>query len=252
VPPGTVRDRLWRGLVVPVPRATEATLRDALALRWIGEQYTARADVLGVLLGRLSPAELREPGRVGSETVRHHVRRWERLGFAERRWLRGAAWLVPTRRGLMYAGVDWPPYEPNGATLEHTHAVAVVRLAVEAEVSDLEWACERRLRAERQQATVPWWLPDAMVAETTVEVELTRKRDDPLRRAVAGGQHPRARGRVYFTPPADVEWLQARLATIRADVLASARGRWLETQIRQLPQVPGVSYRMPDQPRSLR
>jgi hypothetical protein len=218
----------------------------------VAEQYTVRADVLGVVLGRLSPAAPREAGRVGPRTVRHHVRRWERLGFAERRWRRGAAWLVPTRRGLAYAGVEWPPYEPNGSTLEHSHAVAIVRLAVEAEVPDIEWTCERHLRAERQRASVPWWLPDGMVTDTTVEVELTRKRDDALRKAAASGQHPGAHGRVYFTPDRDVDWLRARLASIRADVLASSRGRWLETQVRPLPEVPGTSYRMPDQPRSIR
>jgi hypothetical protein len=36
------------------------TARDVTALRWLGQQYAARSDVLRVLLGRLSP------GRPGS------------------------------------------------------------------------------------------------------------------------------------------------------------------------------------------
>ena len=40
----------------PWDAGPEVTARDAGALRWIAEQYTARLDVAAVVLGRLSPA----------------------------------------------------------------------------------------------------------------------------------------------------------------------------------------------------
>ena len=38
------------------------TDRDVAALRWLGQQYAARSDVLRVLLGRLSPGSPRVAG----------------------------------------------------------------------------------------------------------------------------------------------------------------------------------------------
>jgi hypothetical protein len=231
-------------------RGPEATLRDSLALAWIAEQYLVRADVAAVVLARLSPAEgLPEPGRLGQRTLRHHAERWERLGFCERRRLRGASWLLPTRRGMRYAGLELPPYEPNGSTLEHTHAVAVVRLVVEQSAPEVEWISERRLRAERRSGGRSWWLPDGLVGETMVEVELSRKKKVAFRDAVTAVQHPRARSRVYFAPSTRVDTLAAHLAALRVEVEGARRGApWLETQVRPLPVLPGLPYAMPDEP----
>jgi hypothetical protein len=55
----------------------------------VGEQFGARADLLAVLLGRLSPAETRAAGLVGARTVRHHVDRWLRARLVVREHLRG-------------------------------------------------------------------------------------------------------------------------------------------------------------------
>jgi hypothetical protein len=235
-------------------RGPEATLRDALALRWIAEQYLVRADVAAVVLARLSPVEeLPIPGRLGGRTLRHHAERWERLGFCERRRLRGASWLLPTRRGVAYAGLELPAYEPNGSTLEHTHAVAVVRLAVEEARPDAEWTSERRLRAERARGERGWWLPDGLVEVdglvSTVEVELSRKKLVALRQAATAVQHPRARSRVYCCPSSRVDSLRSHLATLEAEVSTARRGApWLATQVRPLPVVEGVAYGMPDSP----
>jgi hypothetical protein len=46
----------------PWDAGPEATARDVAALRFVGEQYAARWDVLAVLLGRLSPGVVREAG----------------------------------------------------------------------------------------------------------------------------------------------------------------------------------------------
>jgi hypothetical protein len=232
-------------------RRPEATLRDSLALRWIAEMYLARADVVAVVLGRLSPAEPREAGRVGPETVRHHVLRWEALGFAERCRLRGASWVLPTRRGVAYAGLELPTYRPNGSTLEHSHAVAVVRLFVEQGWPGAAWTSERLLRKERGEGR--WWLPDGLVevdrVVSTVEVELSPKKRAALREAACGAQHPRARSRVYFAPSTRVDTLAAHLAGLRVEVEGARRGApWLETQVRPLPVLPGLPYAMPDEP----
>jgi hypothetical protein len=240
-------------------RGPEATYRDAVALRWIAEQYTARADVAAVLLGRLSPAVPREPGRVGLRTVRHHVQRWERLRFVERRWLRGCCWIMPTRRGLAAAGVTLPVYEPVAFRLAHTHAVAVVRLVVEAQLPDARWTSERLLRAERGdqrrggERARSWWLPDGFVEAdgraATVEVELSPKKLVDLEEAACSVQYPRARSRVYFAPSTRVDTLAAHLAALRVKVEGASRGApWLETEALPLPVLPGVSYGMPDEP----
>ena len=50
----------------PLDAGPEVTARDVVALRFVGEQYTARLDVLAVVLGRLSPAVVRDAGRLGS------------------------------------------------------------------------------------------------------------------------------------------------------------------------------------------
>ncbi|HEV8651193.1 MAG TPA: hypothetical protein VG276_17830 [Actinomycetes bacterium] len=109
----------------------EVTERDLLALAWIAEQYTVRTDVLAVLLGRLSPASPRRPGRLGGRTVRQRVERWEQAGWVERRRLLGQSWVLLTRAGLRLAEVHFDPWEPAAARLAHHHAAALVRLARE-------------------------------------------------------------------------------------------------------------------------
>jgi hypothetical protein len=205
--------------------------------------YLARADVVAVLLARLSPVEGLDRGRpVGVRTLRHHAERWERLGLLERRRLLGHAWFLPTRRGLAFGGVDLPPYPPVGQRLAHMHAVGVVRLAVEGDVPEAFWTSERLLRAGRAEGA-GWWLPDGMVEATTIEVEVSPKKKADLEKAAAAKQHPAARGRVYFAPAQRLDTLRARLAAIAAEVTQSGTGwPWLQTEARELPAVRGVSY----------
>jgi hypothetical protein len=125
--------------VLPQPRRTrpwdtgpEATARDVAALRFVGEQYTARLDVLAVVLGRLSPGVLRDADRLGDRTVRQRVERWEAAGWAERRRMLGHTWVLATRGGLRLAGLDLEPWTPALDRLAHHHAAAVVRLHREA------------------------------------------------------------------------------------------------------------------------
>jgi hypothetical protein len=101
--PGTPRTRRWDA-------GPEATARDLAALRFVGEQYTARSDVLAVVLGRLSPATVRSAGRLGDRTVRQRVERWEAAGWAERRRMLGHTWVLLTRAGLRLAGLELDPW----------------------------------------------------------------------------------------------------------------------------------------------
>ncbi|HEX6656124.1 MAG TPA: hypothetical protein VF153_07940, partial [Candidatus Limnocylindria bacterium] len=109
----------------------EATARDLAALRFVGEQYALRSDVLAVVLGRLSPATVRDTGRLGDRTVRQRVERWEAAGWAERRRMLSHTWILATRAGLRLAGLDFDPWTPAVDRLAHHHAAAVVRLARE-------------------------------------------------------------------------------------------------------------------------
>ena len=108
----------------------QATARDLAALRFVGEHYAARSDVLAAVLGRLSPAAPRKVGRLG-HTVRQRVERWEAAGWAVRRRMLDHTWVLPTRAGLRLAGLDFDPWTPALDRLAHHHAVAVVRLARE-------------------------------------------------------------------------------------------------------------------------
>ena len=88
------------------------TRRDVAVLRWLGEQYGARVDVLGVLLARWSPGGPSMVGGAGGrwlpgeqpavsrQTTLGVVGRWARAGLTRRVRLLGWTWVVPTRGGL--------------------------------------------------------------------------------------------------------------------------------------------------------
>jgi hypothetical protein len=179
-------------LTSPVARARpwhagpEATARELVTLRFVGEQYAVRSDVLAVVLGRLSRAELRAAGRLGSRTVRQRVERWEAAGWAVRRRMLEHTWVLPTRTGLRLAGLNLDPWTPALDRLAHHHAVAVVRLAREPIPGTGGWVCERELWRRRGKAS--WHLADGALpapvpagwqgieqAWELVEVELHQK-----------------------------------------------------------------------------
>ena len=175
------------------------THRDVTALAWVAEQYAVRADTLGLLLGRLSPERPQTvhrwpyaPGRwaelpaLSEATVRYHLRRWLRAGWVRPQRALGRTWIVPTRAGLELAGSGYRPWILVPSQLQHLHAVAVVRLAIEAADPEAEWFSERALTRLRAQRRESWWRPDGglVVADAavnggpplhTIEVELTPK-----------------------------------------------------------------------------
>jgi hypothetical protein len=171
------------------------TDRDVVALRWLGQQYAARSDVLRVLLGRLSPGSPRVEGQLGETTLRDVLDRWEYRGLVDRDRLLGHLWVAPTTRALRLVGLDVRAWSFVIPQLAHVHAVGVVRLALEPSIpAGGRWLSERELRREAGKSHVPdgaVQLPDAPDLEAgaglygedvdplpkrvAVEVELTRK-----------------------------------------------------------------------------
>jgi hypothetical protein len=241
------------------------THRDVTALAWIAEQYAVRADTLGLLLGQLSPEQPRTvhrwqyaPGQwaelltLSDATVRYHLHRWLRAGWVHPQRALGRTWIVPTRGGLDLAGSSYRTWPLVPSQLQHLHAVAVVRLAIEAANPDAEWVSERalaRLRAQRREA---WWRPDGglVVADVagngtcpplhTIEVELTPKHLAKLQQ-VFEARYPREVQTTYFTPPAHQDGLRRRLALLEQATRARNEP-WSRVTVVPLPVLPGVPY----------
>jgi hypothetical protein len=196
------------------------TDRDVAALCWLGQQYAARADILRVLLGRLSPGSPRVEGLIGEATLRDVLDRWEDRGLVVRDRLLGHLWAAPTVKALRLVGLDVRAWSFVIPQLAHVHAVGIVRLAVEPSIpAGGRWVSERELRAEAGKSHVPdaaVQLPDDPEAaagaglygedvdplpkRVAVEVELTRKGAARLREAWTRPRHGRWTRTVYYAP----------------------------------------------------
>jgi hypothetical protein len=227
--PRTSRARPWHA-------GPEATARDLAALRFVGEHYAARSDVLAAVLGRL-----------GHRTVRQRVGRWEAAGWAVRRRMLDHTWVLPTRAGLRLAGLDFDPWTPALDRLAHHHAVAVVRLAREPIPGQSGWVCERELWRRRGKAS--WHLADGALSSPVptdwqgidhawelVEVELTQKARPRVVAAVKT-RPPHTARITYYVPAA----LHGALSALLANVVRELGGR-PPIAVEPLPQVPGVTY----------
>jgi hypothetical protein len=190
------------------PRATE---RDLHVLRWVGEQYAAPMGVVRVLLERQG-----DRASAGERVARRFAGRMEALGWAQRASLLGRSWLVPSRAGLGFAGLEYGRWEPSGWLLGHVEAVCCVRLHLEALYPGCQWESERAIRerwagtgARVRRADGGLQLPDGQVVG--VEVELHVKRQERYSAAVAD-QDPAWTGGVWwFTPPRQAFLLRQRL-----------------------------------------
>jgi hypothetical protein len=232
------------------------TDRDVAALRWLGQQYAARSDVLRVLLGRLSPGSPRVAGQLGEETLRQILDRWEDRGLIARDRLLGHLWVAPTAKALRLVGLDVRAWSFVVPQLAHVHAVAVVRLALEPSIpAGGRWLSERELRREAGKSLVPdaaAQLPDdpdleagsglygedvdPLPRRVAVEVELTRKGAARLREAWTRPRHGRWVRTVYYAPPEVAGYLTGQLQRIRPRH---------PIQIHPLPDVPGTTYMRP-------
>jgi hypothetical protein len=232
------------------------TDRDVAALRWLGQQYAARSDVLRVLLGRLSPGSPRVEGQLAETTLRDVVARWEDRGLIERDRLLGHLWVAPTVKALRLVGLDVRGWSFVIPQLAHVHAVGVVRLALEPSIpAGGCWLSERELRREAGKSHVPdgaVQLPDdpntiagaglygedvdPLPRRVAVEVELTRKGAARLRESWMRPRHGRWQRTVYYAPPEVASYLTGQLARIRPRH---------PIQVHPLPDVPGTSYPRP-------
>jgi hypothetical protein len=241
------------------------THRDVVALAWIAEQYAVRADLLGLLLGRLSPERPRTVHRwqytlgswaelpaLAEATVRYHLRRWLRARWVHPQRALGRTWIVPTRGGLELAGSSYRRWTLVPSQLQHLHAVAVVRLAIEAADPEAEWVSERALGRLRSQQRACWWRPDGglVVADAavngscpplhTIEVELTPKHLAKLQQ-IFEDRYPGEVQTTYFAPPAHIEGLRRRLLVIEQATRARNEP-WSRVNVVPLPELPGTSY----------
>jgi hypothetical protein len=219
------------------------------ALRWIGEQYTARFDVVGLVLSRLAPELV---GLLSRRTVRHHLDRWEQAGWISRYRLLGHTWITPTVAGLRHAGLDHlDAWQPAAARLTHHHAVALVRLARESAPGSGGWLCERELWRRRGKAS--WHLADGALpapvpalwqargideAFELVEVELHQK---ARKRTLAALKTlPPATAQVtYYTPPALYPAVSAQVASAAREV-----GGQVAVRAELLPEVAGIGWQV--------
>jgi hypothetical protein len=132
------------------------TQRDLAVLTWLGEQYGAPLGVVRELLARHAPAA---PGPAGAG--------WRQAGSAPdalavaRKWAGrmvraklvtcsqplGGTWVVPTRAGLDFAGLDYKAWKPAGWKLAHVAAVGRLRLKLEAQYPEATWTSERAIRS---------------------------------------------------------------------------------------------------------
>jgi hypothetical protein len=232
------------------------TDRDVAVLRWLGQQYAARSDVLRVVLGRLSPGSPRVAGQLGEETLRQILDRWEDRGLVERDRLLGHLWVAPTPKALRLVGLDVRAWSFVIPQLAHVHAVGVVRLALEPSIPEGgRWLSERELRREAGKSLVPdgvVQLPDdpdtqagaglygedvdPLPKRVAVEVELTRKGAARLREVWTRPRHGRWVRTVYYAPPEVASYLAGQLTRIRPRH---------PIQVHPLPEVAGTSYMRP-------
>jgi len=221
------------------------TGRDLAVLRWIGEQYSVRLDVAGVLLSRLSPEPV---GLLSRRTMRHHLDRWEQAGWIARHRLLSHTWITATTAGLRHAGLEHlEPWAPAAVRLAHHHTVGLVRLAREPEPGQAGWVCERELWRRRGRAA--WHLADGALpvevpalwqqrgigeAYELVEVELHQ---NARRRAVAALKSlpPGTRLVSYYVPPELHTALTGQLASVVREL-----GGSVPVRVELLPQIPGV------------
>jgi hypothetical protein len=178
--------------------------------------YAVDLDVFGELVVRWSPGPV-AAGSVGV-LARRHAARLERAGYASRQTVLARPWLVPSKAGLTFAGLDYAAWQPVGWKLAHLATVARLRLNLEASVPGARWESERAIRARWHGTGARVRIPDGAVTladgrRVAVEVELHRK---AARRygPICQDQDPAWDECMWFTRPGDVDWLEAVLAEV--------------------------------------
>jgi hypothetical protein len=194
-------------------RKSEIVQRDVDAILWLSEQYGARLDVLGALLG-----DLANRGPLGRRSTRDVVSRWQKMGLARTSVSLGAVWVTPTKKGMQAVGSPHNEWPFTATQLNHVHAVGVLRLVAAKRWPEAVWLSERDYRRELGDQVGRWHIPDATVElprnekpdryRTALEVELTPKTRRRLQIEVLGRLGGDIERVIYFTPPEHVERLQ--------------------------------------------
>lgn len=162
------------------------TDRDLLTLRWIGEQYAVRLDILQRLLGRDTQQATKEPDIVTESTARRVIGRWKAEGLVESRkfFFGKPEWVWLSTAGLSQMNLVYRTWSPKVSTLDHFHSVNQVRLRIEKGYEEsFVWRGERELRRRyRDERSIH--VPDAELLHEAgvigIEVELTQKSQNRL------------------------------------------------------------------------
>jgi hypothetical protein len=175
------------------------TRRDAVALRWLGEQFGAPLPVFAQLYG------------VGERAARQNAERLERAGFASRLTVSGRQWVVPTRAGLWFAGLDYGVWRPREWKLEHVEGTGRLRLWLQEEYPDAVWTSERAIRSRWANTGARVRYADGQVDLEDgrcvgIELEVHRKKRHEYE-GIAGDVDPEFDEVWWFCPATDVTWL---------------------------------------------
>ena len=112
-----------------------------------------------------------------------------RAGWVRPQRALGRTWIIPTPGGLDLAGSGYRPWTLVPCQLNHLHAVAVVRLAIETANPQAEWFSERALTRLRAQRRETWWRPDGGLV-----VRRRRRQRRPAAAHHRSRTHPQAPG----------------------------------------------------------
>jgi hypothetical protein len=181
------------------------TQRDVTVLRWLGEMYGAPLSVVGELYG------------VGPRDTRRHAARLEQAGFAGRQHAPAGVWLVPTRRGLRYAGLNFETWSLVGWKADHLAAVCRLRLHLEREHPGAGWESERACRERWHGTGARVRIPDGILGQPGrrigIEAELHRKAAHRYE-GILADLDPELAEVWWFVGGSDVAWLGRVLADI--------------------------------------
>lgn len=217
----------------------EITWRDWKALEWIGRQYGVRSDVFAVLMGRLNDGP-----PLSERSKREQIERWQDLGLVVTERMARRLWLTPTKYGLGVAGLkpSWR-WDFPASRLDHTHAVAVMRLAWEGLYGREAWLhSDRDLKDDIQEDEAR---PDGIVVKPGngepdqiiwIEVELTMKTTARLQKKLKALAKAKCPMVAYVTTERQQKNLENGI--LRASEDLDLKG--MKIQIDTLPKVEGV------------
>jgi hypothetical protein len=200
------------------------TERDLRVLSFAVEQFGLPMGLVAELVGRLTPDPLSPT--VAGRVARRLAARLEAGHYIRRVVVAGQTWIVPTEAGLalgMAPDQDTPydVWRPAGWKLEHTEAVARMRLHLEDRHPDGTWESERAIRRRWHGSIARVRRSDGGLhfdggGAVGVEVELKIKQPH-LYEGIVRDQDPTWDAGVWWwTPAGQVELLEWRLAAVGA------------------------------------